>query len=113
MLRAARAPAAPAAAAAGSPSELFVLTAGGARLQHTAGGFDLVLDRPAGSVTGFSDRPQRVLGRRSLGGFVSGWSSLGFRSDPPNAAPVIDDGFTTDDVNVFELSRPALGRGGR
>ncbi|HEX4625281.1 MAG TPA: hypothetical protein VH231_12560 [Solirubrobacteraceae bacterium] len=102
-----------AAAAAGTPSELFVLTAGSGRLVQGHDGFALVLSAPSRSVTGFSDRPQRLLGRRALGSFVSGWSRLGFAGDPPNAALVVDDAPTSDDINVFELSRPALGRGGR
>ena len=102
-----------AAAAAAAPSELFVLTAGGGRLVQGHGGFALVLSAPSRFVTGFSDRPQRLLGRRTLGSFVSGWGRLGFAGDPPNAALVVDDAPTSDDVNVFELSRPALGRGGR
>jgi len=103
-------------ARAGSPSELFVLTAASVRLSHASGkgnAFELVLDRPAGSVAGFSDRPQRLLSRRSLGGFVQGWGNLGFRSDPPNAALVLDDAPSSADVFVFELSRPSLGLGGR
>lgn len=104
---------APAAAAAAAPSELFVLTAGGGRLVQGHSGFALVLSAPSRFVTGFSDRPQRLLGRRALGSFVSGWGRLGFAGDPPNAALVVDDAPTSDDINVFELSRPALGRGGR
>jgi hypothetical protein len=100
----------------GTPSELFVLTAADVRLSHASGkgnAFELVLDRPAGSVSGFSDRPQRLLSRRSLGGFVRAWGNLGFRSDPPNAALVVDHAPSSADVFVFELSRPALGAGGR
>jgi len=105
-----------AGARTGTPSELFVLTAADVRLSHASGrgnAFALVLDRPAGSVSGFSDRPQRLLSRRSLGGFVRSWDSLGFRSDPPNAALVLDDAPSSAHVFVFELSRPALGPGGR
>lgn len=102
-----------AARAASAPSELFVLTAGGGRLVQSHGGFSLVLSAPSRSVTGFSDRPQRLLGRRTLGSFVSGWGRLGFVADPPNAALVVDGAPRSDDINVFELSRPALGRRGR
>ena len=105
-----------AGARTGTPSELFVLTAADVRLSHASGwgnAFALVLDRPAGSVSGFSDRPQRLLSRRSLGEFVRSWDSLGFRSDPPNAALVLDDAPSSAHVFVFELSRPALGPGGR
>ena len=102
-----------AAGAASAPSELFVLTAGSGRLVQSQGGFSLVLNAPSRSVTGFSDRPQRLLGRRTLGSFVSGWGRLGFAADPPNAALVVDGAPSSDDVNVFELARPAIGRGGR
>jgi hypothetical protein len=111
---------APASAAArastGTPSELFVLTAADVRLSHASGkgnAFELVLDRPGGSVSGFSDRPQRLLSRRSLRGFVQAWGNLGFRGDPPNAALVLDHAPSSADVFVFELSRPAFGAGGR
>lgn len=89
-----------------------MLTAGSGRLVQTHGGFSLVLSAPSRSVTGFSDRPQRLLGRRTVNSFVSGWGRLGFAADPPNAALVVDDAPSNDDVNVFELSHPALGRGG-
>jgi hypothetical protein len=102
-----------AARAASAPSELFVLTAGSGHLVQSHGGFSLVLSAPSRSVTGFSDRPQRLLGRRTLGSFVSGWGRLGFAADPPNAALVVDDAPSSDDINVFELSRPVLGHGGR
>ena len=69
---------------------------------QSQGGFSLVLNAPSRSVTGFSDRPQRLLGRRTLGSFVSGWGRLGFAADPPNAALVVDGAPSSDDVNVFE-----------
>ena len=65
------------------------------------------------SVTGFSDRPARVLGRQSLASFVRGWDSAGFGRVPPNAALVVDAERSSGEVVVLELLRPKLGPGAR
>jgi hypothetical protein len=115
--------AAPASAAAGSApiqapvaGDLFVITAGGGKLERVPGRsrvFELVLRRPARDVTMFTDRPARQAGERPLGRFVRGWARLGFGRVPPNAALVVADAPSDRDVLALELSRPRLGAGGR
>jgi hypothetical protein len=103
-----------AASAAPAGDDLLVLTAGSAQLQRApgrAGEFSLVLGDVSGSVTGFSDRPARVLGRQSLTSFVRGWDSVGFGRVPPNAALVVDAERSSGEVVVLELLRPKLGPG--
>jgi hypothetical protein len=70
-----------------------------------------VLGDVSRSVTGFSDRPARVLGRQSLTSFVRGWDSAGFGRVPPNAALVVDAERSSGEVVVLELLRPKLGPG--
>lgn len=90
--------------------ELFVLRAGGGELERLrAGAFELILRRPGSAVTAFSDRPARVTREQRLRSFVSSWSRLGFRADPPNAALSIAGAPRARDVLVLELSRPRLG----
>jgi hypothetical protein len=103
-----------AASAAPAGDDLLVLTAGSAQLQRApgrAGEFRLVLRDVSRSVTGFSDRPARVLGRQSLTSFVRGWDSAGFGRVPPNAALVVDAARSSGEVVVLELLRPKLGPG--
>jgi hypothetical protein len=93
---------------------LLVLTAGSAQFQRApgrAGEFRLVLGDVSRAVTGFSDRPARVLGRQSLTSFVRGWDSVGFGRVPPNAALVVDAERRSEEVVVLELLRPKLGPG--
>ena len=103
-----------AASAAPVGDDLLVLTAGSAQFQRAAGRageFKLVLGDVSRSVTGFSDRPARVLGRQSLTSFVRGWDSAGFGRVPPNAALVVDAERSSGEVVVLELLRPKLGPG--
>ena len=87
--------------------ELFVLRASGGELERVrAGVFELVLRRPTSLVTAFSDRPARLTREQRLRSFVSSWSSLGFRADPPNAALSIAGAPNARDVLVLEISRP-------
>jgi hypothetical protein len=103
-----------AASAAPAGDDLLVLTAGSAQFQRApgrAGEFRLVLGDVSRAVTGFSDRPARVLGRQSLTSFVRGWDSVGFGRVPPNAALVVDAERRSEEVVVLELLRPKLGPG--
>jgi hypothetical protein len=115
---AAPAPAATASAPSQAPvaGDLFVLTAAGGKLERVPGRdrvFRLVLRRPAGDVTVFTDRPARRAGVQTLGRFVRTWPRLGFGQVPPNAALVVADAPSDRDVLVVELSRPRLRAGGR
>jgi hypothetical protein len=54
--------------------------------------YSLTLWGISASTVWFADRPRRDAGRLETSGFFAGWAQLGFRSDPPNAALVVEAG---------------------
>jgi microcystin-dependent protein len=81
-------------------SLLFVLDGEDGTLVHPQKGsrsdrYSLTLRGLSASTIWFADRPRRDAGRLTTNGFFAGWARLGFRSDPPNAALVVEaDGRT-------------------
>jgi hypothetical protein len=94
-----------AAGAAAAPSLLYVQQTASGSLTHTAHGWRLTLSDPSPEITTFADRPERVGGSLSLGGFLGRWGSE-FHRVAPNAALEIAGAPENRNIALIELGTP-------
>lgn len=93
-------------------SILYSLSASDAKLTPTSkrGTFTLTLSGTDARTVWFADRPDRDAGSLPTSALVNRWRSVGFASDPPNAAVVLHSPVSISDgrVDTFvvELSNP-------
>ena len=70
-------------------SFLFVISAQKGQINKTDKGHELIMSGVYDDLLYFSDRPNRVAGKRSSDSFISTWNRA-FKNDPPNAALLHD-----------------------
>jgi hypothetical protein len=92
-----------------APEWLFATDAAGVNITKAGSGF--LVSLPATQrVTAFTDRPNRLTDVMTLREFAKDWKALGFDTDPPNAALLLETGSKTR-TSVVEMTNPRIKNG--